>query len=160
MTPHDKIRAVLKAATPGPWKHNPDFETIDSDHSPSGCVARIMFYNDTHRYDALLIANAPQWIAQLLDEVAEAQHAARNAAGLRLLLEQHERRTDPSLSEADTADLGQDVAVLAMYLHRLRQRHAALVEVARAVAEPGSWNRSKADVHLERLRALLEKEAK
>ena len=78
MTPHDKIRAVLKAATPGPWKHNPDFETIDSDHSPSGCVARIMFYNDTHRYDALLIANAPQWVAQLLDECdgLRARHAA------------------------------------------------------------------------------------
>jgi hypothetical protein len=74
-----EIREALKAATPGPWvavlsasvTENYDVVASDlrtrvaADTFDAGCIDR--------EDDALLIANSPQWLAFLLDELSEAR---------------------------------------------------------------------------------------
>ena len=65
------IEAALKAATPGPWRaDNNDVWTADGDRFISAPV-RIA--------DANLIANAPTWLAELVERVKVAEAAVVSA---------------------------------------------------------------------------------
>lgn len=57
-------------------------------------------------------------IARLKAELAEAQYDGRNARGLRLLLKPGEWRRRIGGDEADTSELGQDVAMLVILMWR------------------------------------------
>ena len=85
-------------------------------------------------------------IARLKAELAEAQYDGRNALGLRLLLKPGEwKRRMESEPDADTRDLGQDVAMLVLLMRNQRRELADLRRMLEAVTAPAAAEIAKED---------------
>ncbi len=80
MTPEKKaaIREALKAATPGPWKVSDSHGLCVAASAKLAPLVADMSTKDWEgdRADAHLIANAPTWLAELLEELEEAERQA------------------------------------------------------------------------------------
>lgn len=104
---HDDIRAALGAATPGPWESTPlgsEGYTVTGAPDPGATgvrakvrlrIARFGYQDwDTDRANAELVANAPEWLDDLLAEVGL----------LRTLKHRHEQTITELAARAEAAE--------------------------------------------------------
>jgi hypothetical protein len=81
VTKLDQIKAALKAATPGPWEvGRPGPNKCPTVGTHRGMMIAMVCYDDEHPHqefvNAHLIANAPEYIAWLVEQVEEAREEA------------------------------------------------------------------------------------
>jgi len=151
---HQQIKEALEKATPGPW--NSIGDAVRKDYSANGWVCQMFqtFYGQSTTFEndennAHLIANAPTWLRQLLDEnerLSESEHSKAYWAREGLIkhlqdelekvqneLLESERDNDELRDERD--DLHAKLMCAESESHRFRTDHATMKEALTKISE-------------------------
>ena len=102
MTDHEDIRKALKAATPGPWDAHDLIAFRDWTVQWQGeDIATVYGTERSPAYEnAHLIANAPQWLAALLEENRELSEWKRTREAVDVSFRENQRNQEQAVREA------------------------------------------------------------